>query len=99
LHIQSLSLKTPVEKLKAFLVMLCCRWQNNEQRGKNLELPLSRADIASYLNLTPESVSRAFSKLKEDGVLEMPTFKHISVRDFKVLFDEVLEGQASDFIK
>jgi len=97
LHIKSLSLKTPAEKLKAFIAMLCFRWQKKEQEGKNLALPLGRADIASYLGLTPESVSRAFTSLKEGGLLEMPTSKHISVRNFKVLVEDVFDDEVLDF--
>ena len=32
--------------------------------------PMSRGDIASYLGLTPESLSRALSALKQQGVIE-----------------------------
>lgn len=90
-HIKALSLKTPAEKLKSFLAMLCFRWQGAERQGKNLTIPLGRADMASYLGLTPESVSRAFAALKREGVIEMPASKHISIRDFDALKSDVFE--------
>lgn len=34
-----------------------------------IELPMSKGDIASYLGLRPESLSRALSKLQSEGVL------------------------------
>ena len=34
-----------------------------------IELPMSKGDIASYLGLRPESLSRALSKLQNEGVL------------------------------
>lgn len=89
-HVKSLSLKTPPEKLKAFIVMLCFRWQKKEQRGRNLILPLNQADIASYLGLTSESVSRAFKILKDCGLLEMPTSNHLSVLNFETFIEDEL---------
>ncbi len=91
LHIRSLSLKTPAEKLKTLIAMLCFRWHRKDKQGKNMRIPLSRADIASYLGLTPESVSRAFAALKDEGLIELPTSKQISVLDFEALKEEVFD--------
>jgi CRP-like cAMP-binding protein len=38
-----------------------------------IELPMSRTDIARYLGLSSEAVSRAFSRLRQEGVIALPT--------------------------
>jgi CRP/FNR family transcriptional regulator len=37
-----------------------------------IELPMSRADVAEYLSLTPETVSRAFARLRRAQVIACP---------------------------
>lgn len=46
-----------------------------------IELPMTRADIADYLGLTVETVSRSLSKLKRDGLISTPTSTSIRVLD------------------
>jgi CRP/FNR family transcriptional regulator len=38
-----------------------------------LALPMTRSDIADYLGMGVETVSRAFTKLKEQGLIELPS--------------------------
>lgn len=47
----------------------------------SLWLPMARQDIAEYLGLKPETVSRHFSRLREAGVIDTPTSKHVVVKD------------------
>jgi CRP/FNR family transcriptional regulator len=45
------------------------------------DLPLSRADIADFLGLTIETVSRQLTRLKADGYIDLPSRRDIVIRD------------------
>lgn len=46
-----------------------------------IELFMSRQDIADYLGLTIETVSRSLSKLKDSGLISFPTLNHLKILD------------------
>lgn len=48
-------------------------------------LPMTRGDIADYLGLTIETVSRTLTRLKNDGLIEIPTADRIVVRKHDAL--------------
>lgn len=55
---------TAMERIASFLLDLSER--RNDGR---ISLPMTRTDIGDYLGLTMETVSRAFSQLKSDGII------------------------------
>lgn len=63
--------RTAEEKVATFLV----GWRNRlaQPAGHTtiIPLPMSRQDIADFLGLTIETVSRTFTKLERDGVIEI----------------------------
>jgi CRP/FNR family transcriptional regulator len=40
---------------------------------------MSRMDIADYLGLTEETVSRGLTQLRLDGFIELPSARHIRI--------------------
>ncbi len=46
-----------------------------------LNLPMTRTDIADHLGLTIETVSRAFSRLSKDKLIELATPSLVTVLD------------------
>ena len=58
--------KTAIERIASFLLMMADRRPDGR-----VELPMTRADIADYLGLTVETVSRILSQLKAEGVIAM----------------------------
>ena len=64
--------KTAQEKVMSFLLALSRRAQRRGRDGRTLSLPMSRADIADYLGLTIETVSRTMTKLRQRGVIRLP---------------------------
>jgi CRP/FNR family transcriptional regulator len=72
------------ERLAAFLLNLTQRLQARGFSASSLVLRMTREEIGSYLGLKLETVSRAFSKFQDDGVLE------VKQRQLRVLDEEVL---------
>jgi CRP/FNR family transcriptional regulator, anaerobic regulatory protein len=62
-HSVDLARKSAVEKLASFIFE--CRNRQTAERSKLINLILNRIDIADYMGLRPETLSRAFTKLKQ----------------------------------
>lgn len=63
--------KTAQERVVTFLLNLSRRAQNRGQAGDLVPLPMTRADIADYLGLTVETVSRTFSRLRKINAISL----------------------------
>ena len=68
-HMVSLGRRSAEEKVAAFLIGWRDRLQRIGRATKTVYLPMSRQDIADYLGLTVETVSRTLTKLGRDGVI------------------------------
>ncbi|OUR79732.1 hypothetical protein A9Q83_04430 [Alphaproteobacteria bacterium 46_93_T64] len=78
--------KSPIEKIASFLcerVAQKMRYEgsSNENRSLEITLPMSRVDIADYLGLTIETVSRNFTKLRKLAVIDLKTSQTILIAD------------------
>ena len=82
-HIAMLSHKTACERVAGFLLDMAER----ADAAKGFELPMSRQDIADYLSLTIETVSRTLSQLQADGLIDIPRSRNIVLRDREALED------------
>jgi CRP/FNR family transcriptional regulator, nitrogen fixation regulation protein len=76
-----LLIRTAQERVAGFLLEMADRAAS----GNAVELPMSRQDIADYLGLTIETVSRTLSALEESAAIEVPTSRHIVLRDRSAL--------------
>lgn len=72
-HSLLLGRKSAVEKVVAFLM----EWANHSPRNGEIALAMTRQDIADYLGLTIETVSRTLSQLERDALIELPTARQI----------------------
>lgn len=79
-HLGILVRRQAGERIALFLHGLSERYRNIGQSGSQFKLPMSREDIAHYLGLALETVSRGFTKLQEDGVIEV-VGRRIEIRD------------------
>ncbi len=71
------------QKVGAFLLEMLERV--SEPDTEAVTLPVSRYDIADYLGLSVESVSRSMSKLKGRGVIRMLSSRHVIIVDRNAL--------------
>ena len=56
-----------------------------KQRNHLIDLVMTRQDIADYLGLTIETVSRAFGKLKREGVIDIYSAHTVEILDVETL--------------
>ena len=75
-HIMLL-VKTAQERVVGFLLEMAERIPS----GNLVELPMSRQDIADYLGLTIETVSRTLTQLENVAAIELPTSRRIVLRN------------------
>jgi CRP-like cAMP-binding protein len=74
-HMALLGRMTARERLCAFLL------QRLRSGAGSIELPMSRTDIADYLGLSIETVSRTMTQLRAEGLIRTPTANTIEVID------------------
>jgi CRP/FNR family transcriptional regulator, nitrogen fixation regulation protein len=74
-HIMLL-VKTAQERVVGFLLDMAER----NLGASEFDLPMSRQDIADYLGLSIETVSRTVTQLENSGAIAVPTSRHIVLR-------------------
>ena len=82
--------KTAREKLASLLQVLAERQialSNRETNTVKFSLPITREAIGDYLGLTIETVSRQFTALRKDGVVELEGLRNVAVPDLERLKD------------
>jgi len=87
--------KTASEKIATFLLDMSDRFGDTgcvpmRSPARLFTLPFSRQQVADLLGLTIETVSRQFTKLKQDGVIGLPSRREVEVIDRGAL--EALAG-------
>jgi CRP/FNR family transcriptional regulator, nitrogen fixation regulation protein len=71
----TLLIKTSSERVAAFLLGMASR----SPKANDIELPMSRQDIADHLGLTIETISRTFTKFQADAVIGLPNSRHVTL--------------------
>ncbi len=87
-HAVLLGRKTALERVASF-VMRCvpgrggygCRGPRDGDNTMNIRLGMTRQEIADYLGLTIETVSRAFSELRRRGIVSVDKQEHLRIND------------------
>lgn len=83
--------KTAQEKIVSFLLSLSNRTVKRGGEPSPIELPMGRADIADYLGLTTETVSRTITSLKRNSIIRLLQGGAVDLPDLGAL-QELAEG-------
>ena len=78
----TLGRKTAAEKVASFLLLIARNIDpaaGRDRRSASFELPLTRADIADFLGLTIETVSRQITRLRADGIIAIENNRNVTV--------------------
>jgi CRP/FNR family transcriptional regulator len=80
--------KTARERVASFLLNQEARLAACEhETPKTMILAMNRGDIADYLGLTIETVSRTFTRLKNEGLIGIPATDKVQLLDHAGLAD------------
>ena len=86
----SLGRKSAKERVASFLIQLSQRAGRMGLPTNPITLPMTRADIADYLGLTIETVSRTMTRLKVEGVITLGAGNEVTLHSEKLA--EISEG-------
>lgn len=85
LHVAMLGTLNGEERVASFLIELALRLGTPCLNGITFEIPLSRSDIADYLALNADTLSRIMSRLKGRGLVAQTGRGRAVVPDWKAL--------------
>lgn len=84
-HLLTVGRNDAAGRVAAFLLEMAERQDSRITKG--LSLPMSRADIADYLGLTIETVSRVMTRLKDGHIIRLPSARQVEIVDWQALAD------------
>jgi CRP/FNR family nitrogen fixation transcriptional regulator len=76
-HMLVLGRKNACERLAWFLIDMAERIPAHDR----IDLQMSRLDIADYLGLTIETVSRTMTQLQDEGLITLPSCRQVFLQD------------------
>ena len=79
--------KSAGEKIASFLVRLVERLESRGGKPNHVALTMTRGDIADYLGLTIETVSRTMSQFKKQGLIRQKSLTEIELIDRDQIID------------
>ena len=84
-HLVTLGRLDGMERVCLFLADMAWRIGERTPAGYRVRLPLAREDIADYLGLNTETVSRIFSRVKKAKLADFSSPTEYMVRDLEAL--------------
>ncbi len=81
----TLGRKTAREKVASFLYLIATHIDPEVEEATSFDLPLTRADIADFLGLTIETVSRQMTKLRRESIIQIENNRHVTCSNMERL--------------
>ncbi|ULO06194.1 Crp/Fnr family transcriptional regulator [Paenibacillus sp. 19GGS1-52] len=86
---QSLATKDPEIRIAYMILELGHKYGKQGKEQVKVKLPLSREEMANYVGVTRETISRKFSKFEQMGVIEINGQREITIRDMQKLHEYI----------
>jgi len=83
--IQSLSTKDIEARIAGLLLSFIKDFGDPKESGIELEMPISREDMANYIGVTRETISRKLSSMQDEGIIELVGNKKIIIKKIEEL--------------
>lgn len=83
--------RSATERVTTFLLAMSRRNERCDRDPLVLDLPMTRSDIGDFLGLTIETVSRTFTKLRRQKVIDLAQITRVHLRDLDQL-EQLAEG-------
>jgi CRP/FNR family nitrogen fixation transcriptional regulator len=80
-HVLMLGRRSAAERVVGLLLDIAERTHADAE----LDVPMSRQDMADYLGLTIETVSRTLTSLQDEGLIALPSVRHVVLKDRRAL--------------
>lgn len=85
--IQNLSTKDVEVRIVSMLKAFAKDYGVKHEEGIMIELPLNREEMANYIGVTRETISRKLTALQEDDIIELVGNKKIIIKDLDYIED------------
>jgi len=84
-HSVDMSKKQALEKLASFIIECNYREFSTTKSTTIAKIPVRRVDLAEYIGVQPETVSRCFKDLQKRGIIEFENLSVVTIHDVATL--------------
>lgn len=89
---QNLATKDPEVRIAQMIVEFCEKFGTCMNEGILIKLPITREEVAGYVGVARETISRKFSKFEDLGLISLSGNERILVRDQSALKEYIQYG-------
>jgi CRP/FNR family transcriptional regulator len=83
--VQTLSTKDVEARIAGLLLSFVKEFGHDSKEGIVIELPINREEMANYIGVTRETISRKLASLQDENIIELVGNKKIVIKDMELL--------------